>query len=339
MNNGTLVNIAVAPGILPRLHAYAEAFEAHFPPLLSLFPQDPAGATTLFPSPFPPLFPFRADSDRGLGILLLAAALHRPAARWSGETGASCAEGTERSDTTAQRHAGGSGKARGFGGDAAGVVAGVYRAYGTDVFRLNRMPFEPLKARVDVLAAHWEEAERARIPGILRSVCDFFYRVGPLRAWMAEADWEQRVGEIAQEIYWMGARSPSRTKARLFFWLACQIPGFGGSDAMRPRAECFAWPVGEGHMRLLFDILKPPRATVSALRSAGKRGEAFADLARRVFPEEPWRLYVPFDAFLAPDGHDGPLSTFRCRTVQGGCRPCALSSVCPAAPGFLPREA
>ncbi len=294
------VRIEVVPEILTRLRAYAEPFAAHPPALLSRFSCAPSDG-----APGEALFPFAADSDRGLGILLLAAALHRP----------------------------GSGPG-GYGHDAAAVIAGLYRGYGLDIFRLNRLPFETLRARTDLLAVHGNAGERARIPGILRSVCDFFYRVGPLASWMAEAEWEQRAGEIAQEIYWMGARSPSRTKARLFFWLACQIPGFGARVDMRPRAERFAWPVGDGHMRLLFDILKPPRGSITALRSADKRGEAFADLARRVFPEEPWRLYLPLEAFLRADGH----GDFACRAVQGGCRRCPLASLCPAAPNFLPRE-
>jgi len=305
------VKIEITPDILNRIRVYAEAFASCRPAILTLFAagapdatdaSDASGASSEDAS----LFPFAADSDRGLGILLLASALHRPGAPGSA----------------------------GFGAGAASVIAGLYRGYGNDVFRLNRLPFETLRTRTDALAATWDDAERARIPGILRSVCDFFFRVGPLGTWLADADWEQRAGELAQEIYWMGARSSTRTKARLFFWLACQIPGFGARADMRPRALRFTWPVSDGHMRVLFDIFKPARGSIAALRRPEGRGEAFAELARRVFPDEPWRLYRPFEAFLCPDGQGG----FQCRAVQGGCRPCALAPLCPAAPHFLARE-
>jgi hypothetical protein len=180
------------------------------------------------------------------------------------------------------------------------------------------------------LATALDEADRNHIPGILRSACDFFYRVGPLGAWLSSAsDWETRAGELCNEIYWMGAHSRTRTKARIFFWLACQIPGFG---ARHSQAGTFDWPIGDGHMRFWIDILKPP--LTGGGRAPEERIAAFGAFAREVFPAEPWRLFQPLDFFLRRDGGGG----FRCRAVQGGCRPCPLAPLCPGAAHFIPGE-
>jgi hypothetical protein len=291
------VKIEATAGVVNIFRDYAEKFAAHPPAILDYFARADKGDSE------EALFPFAPDSDRGLGILLLAASLHRPDASSS------------------------------FGRESATIVAGLYRHFGTDVFKLNRVPFANLQAHIEVLASGLDAEDRARVPGILRSVCDFFYRVGPLVSWLADApDWEQRVAELSHEIYWMGAHSRTRTKARLFFWLACAIPGFGTRSDMQTQAQRFVWPVGDGHMRFVFDILKPPRG---AARGAPEvRLEAYADFARMVFPESPWQLYLPLESFLKPDGAGG----YRCRSVQGGCRPCPLSSLCPAAKHFMGSE-
>lgn len=298
------MKIEAAPDLLDKIRLYAEPFEGCAPPLFALFP---GGA----PEHAPAVFPFAPDSDRGLGILLLAASLHRP------------------------------------GGEAAAarILADLYRIYGNDIFKLNRLPFETLRDAVNAsiagagdLCKGMEEAERNRIPGILRSVCDFFYRIGPLGAWLASApDWETRAGELCNEIYWMGLRSRTRNKARLFFWLACQVPGFGARPEMKRQALDFQWPVTDTHMRFWIDIAKPPftlRSGAGGGRTPEERLAAFAAFGRVLFPAAPWRLFLPLDSYLRRDGR----GSFRCRTAQGGCRPCPLAKLCPAAGQFIPGE-
>lgn len=320
----TIVIIETTPDLIARLRAYADAFDAS-PAIFTLFPSPFPSASASSSAASAPLFPFAADTDKGLGILLLAASLHRPGARDTASLASSA---------PSSRHDVPAGVLTGFGADAAALLAALYRDYGNDLFKLNRLPFDPLRARVDAHAADWDAEERARVPGILRSVCDFFYRVGPLSSWVEdEPGWEQRVGEIAQEIYWMGAQSPTRTKARVFLWLACHAPGFAARAAVRTHAARFAWPVSDGHMRFLLDIVKPSRAQASALKRPEARGEAFAALARAVFPEAPWRLYAPLEAFLRHGGAAG----LKCRAAvlkKGGCPACALSPLCPAAKNF-----
>lgn len=282
------VAIDASPAVRDALRRYVEACDASGflrPPVLARFGNPADGADRVFP--------FAPDSDRGLAVLLFAAALYRP----------------------------------GGAALAARVLAGLYQRYDTGLFKLNRLPFEPLRDAVAELAPRLEPEERDRIPGILRSVCDFFYRVGPLGPWLASApDWETRAGELCHEIYRMGAQSRTRTKARHFLWLACQAPGFG---ARHPQALGFDWPTGEGHMRFLFDVVRPPRGF--RVPAPEERPAAFAALARAAFPEAPWRLHAPLEAFLRREGS----GDFACRAAQGGCRPCALAPHCPASARFL----
>ncbi len=242
-------------------------------------------------------FPFAPESDRGLGVMLLTASLYRP----GGEVA------------------------------AAKLVAGLHARFGNEIFRLNRVPFETLLAAVEELSPDLEEQELKQIPGVLRSVCDFFFRTGPLTAWLSPpADWEVRLGELCGEIHRMGLHSRTRTRGRWFFWLMSHQTGFA---ARYPQAMTFRWPVSAGHMRFVYDIARPPRA--QTLPSPERRLDTFAELASTAFPDEPWRLFRPLEAFLEPAAG----GTFHCRDAQGGCRRCALAAECPAAQNFLATEA
>lgn len=253
-----------------------------------------------------PVFPYAPGSPRGLAVLLLAAALHWP-------------DGEEA---------------------AVRALAWLHARFGEDLFRLNRVPFEALAEAVLASGAYPDEGERKRVPGILRSACDFLDAKGPLDAWLASADREARVRELAGAVYWMGKSSLLKNKARYFFWLVARAAELKGGTlppaglAPDPKAPAFAWPVTEGHGRFYQDFLRAP---LSAGLDPARRLALFADLARKAFDargEAGWRLYPALEAYLR---RGGPL-VFRCREAQGGCRPCPLNARCPAAKHFLPAE-
>jgi hypothetical protein len=260
---------------------YAAPFESHPPEIYAGFSEPDR------------VYPFEPGSDKGLGVLLLFAALYRPGAEAA----------------------------------TARLIAFLFGRFQNDVFRLNRIPFETLREAVETSGAVADAEERARVPGILRSVCDFFYRVGPLGRWLTSAaDWEMRVMELCGEIYWMGRQSLMKNKARYFLGLVAGTGSFA-------QAMDFAWPVGEGHLRFYTDFLKPtgPKGRSAPMRTsgfdAGQRLQTFQALARQAFPDAPWKLFAPLDAYLRRGGS----LQLRCRTVQGGCRLCPLSAHCPAA--------
>ena len=169
--------------------------------------------------------------------------------------------------------------------------------------------------------------EQKRIPGILRSVCDFFYKTGRLGKWMSSKnDWEGLVSELSAEIFWMGKHSKSRIKSRYFFWLTSFQSDFSGRF---PQALHFAWPVGEGHSRFRHNVLRPDAARSVSL-TPQTQSAFFKNLGEELFPEEPWKLFQPLDAYLRPEKEH----EYLCRKIQGGCHSCPLVKLCPAAKYF-----
>jgi len=282
------VSLPVPEDIFPLLRRFAEPFANTSPAIVSRFQKETPE----------PLFPFGIATDRGLGILLLCAALYRPGAE---------SRGTR-------------------------VITGLYAALGNDVFKLNRIPFGTLQTALSNLPLAPDPEEQKRIPGILRSVCDFFYERGSLRNWLAAAEtWEKCVQQMSEAIYWMGRHSPWRTKSRYFLWLASFQDGFA---AQFPQSENFSWPVGEGHGRFYGHILRPamyPAARFKAKETPETSPEArlrfFRDLGRSAFPGESWKLFQVLDAYLRPEKEH----EYLCRKIQGGCKPCPFVKRCPAA--------
>lgn len=259
----------------------------------SPFANHPPVIVASFPGGKEPQFPFDIGSDRGLGVLLLYASLYRPGAE----------------------------------SRAARILVGLYTGLGNDIFRLNRVPFEILQAVLKDLPIAPDDMEQKRIPGILRSVCDFFYRTGSLRNRLdSSEDWETIVRELSEGIYCMGKQSVWRTKSRYFLWLASFQPGFAERF---PQAVRFSWPVGDGHARFFYNIIRQ-RARQAPESTPEARLRVFTELGREAFPVEPWRLFQPLDAYLRMEKEH----EYLCRKIQGGCQICALAKLCPAAGNF-----
>jgi hypothetical protein len=257
------------------------------------FANHPPVIITRFPGGKEPRFPFDIGSDRGLGVLLLYASLYRPGAE----------------------------------SRAARILAGLYANLGNDIFKLNRVPFEILQMALKNLPIAPDEMEQKRIPGILRSVCDFFYHAGSLGKLLdSSGNWETIVRELSEGIYWMGKHSPWRTKSRYFLWLASFQPGFAERF---PQAARFSWPVGDGHTRFYYNIVRPV-ARLAPESTPETRLQIFTELGRDAFPGKPWRLFQPLDAYLRMEKEH----EYLCRKIQGGCQPCALAKLCPAAGNF-----
>ncbi len=228
-----------------------------------------------------------------MGILLLCAALYRPGAE----------------------------------NRASQVITGLYARLGNDIFKLNRIPFEVLQNALSDLPIAPDHEEQKRIPGILRSVCDFFYEAGSLEKWLASAqDWETRVQQMSESIYWMGRHSRWRTKSRYFLWLASFQSGFASRF---PQSAGFSWPIGEGHARFYRDILRAETKGAPGF-SPEERLRFFAAVGKDVFPSEPWKLFGVLDGYLRPEKEH----EYLCRKLQGGCKPCPLVKRCPAARYF-----
>lgn len=218
------------------------------------------------------------------------------------------------------------------------VLAYLWKEYDLDFFRLNKLPFGELQARMQRLTdlEGWELWPK--VPGILRSVCDFFFRHGKLLPWVyAQADGEASVRTLAEEIFLMGKTSALRSKPRYFLWLLTQLPS--------TQPELF-WtretmlPITRGHLRFLREFGPLKTRKISPWISPEEKLAYINRFFRMLAPDRPWTVYLALDAYLrspvlAPKGSQAifPLmeagNDWACRKIQGGCLQCPLVPLCP----------
>ncbi len=230
------------------------------------------------------IFPFAPDSDKGLGMLLHFSALFQEI-------------GEER-------------LSEGLGQ--------LYQEIGDQIFRLNKIPFDILQSTVNAVPAWRQWPLLLKVPGILRSVCDFFFTHGGLRERLSQCnDGEEEVAFLAREIFLMGKTSLHRFKARYFLWL-CGLASLSGSL----RVPTIMPPLTGGHVRFMSwvgpykGVSNPPLP---------QRLEQYHNFLERTVEGGATRAFIPLEAFLNRSG----LNSWKCRTLMGNCSSCPLERFCP----------
>jgi hypothetical protein len=234
------------------------------------------------------IFPLAVESDRGVALLLFYSALRQGI----------------REDRLAR------------------FLASLWEEYQVDVFRLNHVPFADLQRHVNAVAEIKMWPLLPKVPGILRSVCDFFFRHGRVLAWVRQVgDGEECVRALAEEIFLMGKTSLLRPKARHYLWLLTQLPGVDAADFWRESTLLHPTP---GHSRLLRELgpLKNRRAPWT---TPEEKVSYYNRFYRVLFPGKAYLAFAGFDAYLDPD----PEHKWNCRRILGGCENCALVELCP----------
>ncbi len=239
-----------------------------------------------------PRLPFPVLSDRGLGFLLFHCALFQAI-----------------SEDELDR-----------------LLLDLFEEYGLDIFRLSRLPYLPLEAffhRRRHLQG-WTILQQA--PGILRSVCDFFYKHGGPKALLEAKGWnsEHWVENVSEEVFLMGKSSATRFKARLsgcFFAIA----GMGANTNFWNLKSLV--PLSRGHLRFMRTV-----GPLSGRRRMNSEGwQETIDYHNRfyrvLFPSDTYRVFLPLDSFLKPMTGGG----YRCKEIMGGCGRCRISTWCPGA--------
>jgi hypothetical protein len=252
-------------------------------------------------------FPLKPESDRGVALLLCYCALYQ-----------------NISEKKLVR-----------------FLAYLWEAYGTDLFKLNRMPFQALQDKVHAFEGleNWELMPK--VPGILRSVCDFFYKRGPLIAWVHKtADAEESVQVLSEEIFFMGKTSQFKSKPRYFLWLLTQLPGAQPELFWTDR---MLLPITAGHVRLLRDFGPLKKKRNSPWTTPAEKLNYCNRFYRMLFPGKSWMVYTALDAYLKATGPFlspaastlapatpgmSPNKIWRCRQVLGGCINCILAPEC-----------
>ncbi|HKP97865.1 MAG TPA: hypothetical protein VJ385_19165 [Fibrobacteria bacterium] len=257
-----------------------------------------------------PLFPLAPESDRGTALLLAYCALYQ----------------NIRPEKLIR------------------VLAYLWKEYDTDFFRLNKLPFDDLQARMRRLTDLDDWVLWPKVPGILRSACDFFFRHGRLLPWVqAQADGEETVRVLCEEIFMMGKTSAFKSKPRYFLWLMTQLPGADPGSFWNDRTLL---PLTPGHLRFLREYGPLKNRKTSPWITPEEKIAYCNRFFRMLAPENPWTVYAALDAYLKPNGFSkapafpmaataregsgpAPERKWLCRDILGGCLQCALAPVCP----------
>lgn len=245
-----------------------------------------------------PIFPLEPGSDRGMGLLLFFSSLYQNISE----------------------------------GRLARVLAYLWRQYDQDLFRINRMPFAELQSRLKALTDLEDWVLWPKAPGILRSVADFFYRHGKLLPWaQAQGDGEKCINILSEEIFLMGRTSVFKSKARYFLWLLTQVEGAEPARFWTPNTRL---TLTLGHSRFLREFGPLKGRKIVPWSTPAEKLDAFNRFYRLLFPEAPWKVFTPLDAFLRPPpGHfaglGAPAPEWMCRKALGGCANCPLAPECP----------
>jgi hypothetical protein len=267
-----------------------------------------------------PLFPYAPESDRGTALLLCFCALYQGIH----------AEKLIR------------------------VLAYLYREYDSDFFRLSKLPFDDLQARMQRLTDLKDWDLVSKVPGILRSVSDFFFKHGRLLPWVhGQADGEETVRVLCEEIFMMGKTSALKSKPRYFLWLLTQLPGAEPARFWTARTML---PITPGHVRFLREFGPLKNRKHSPWTTPEEKLAYCNRFFRMLAPENPWIVYTGLDAYLKPNGYwnapqvvirqkptdrnsfagkteaekdSDPERKWLCRDILGGCLQCALAPDCP----------
>ncbi len=245
-----------------------------------------------------PVFPLAASSDRGVGMLLFYSALYQNI-------------GEER---------------------LVRILAYLWKQFGPDLFRINRIPFADLHGRLMALTDLHDWPLWTRSSGILRSVADFFFKYGRLVPWAyAQADGEKCVEILCEEIFMMGKTSAFRSKARNFLWLLTQVDGVEPERFWTSNTR-MTLTLGHGRFLREFGPLKSRKSAPWA--SPEEKLDYYNRFFRMLFPATPWVVFTALDAYLRPQAGyrrapGAPPPEWQCRKVIGACLKCPLAPECP----------
>ncbi len=260
----------------------AEALRNYF---LAVQKQKPA-LFTAFKDGSNPQFPFKIDDDKGTGILLFYAAL-------SGF----------KEDTNLN------------------FLVALFKEYGNDIFRLNKLEFNTLQNFILAYKPLGNHPLREKIPGILRSVCDFFFQYKGLSKWLNRfSQAEKAITPLSQEIYLMGKTSAYQNKPRLFLWLVSQIDIFTWPSAYWVD---FKLPVTQNQSRIVFTLGPLKNAKLLPWETPQAKHQYFNVFFQSLFPKNPTIIYSGAEIFLQKEATD-----YACRIFFASCKKCPLNKIC-----------
>ena len=204
--------------------------------------------------------------------------------------------------------------------ELAEFVIKLYARHSDDLFFCNQITFGSLKSSIEYfIPGGWILGQK--VPGILRSVGDFFLVHGDLGSLIQRLkSSEELVKLLSREIFFMGKSSIMKFKARNFVWmLALAFTGKG----INIWNDSSLLPVSPGANRFMYFV--GPLKSRKAIKLTGEEKiDYFNRFYRFLFPEESWKVNSAFNAFKRRMNS----RLFECRSVLSGCGNCPLDKYC-----------
>jgi hypothetical protein len=276
------------PECIAKIRTYISDFQNVKPKLFDYF----EGART-------PVFPFKVESEQGLGLLLFYCALYQ-----------------NISQARLIR-----------------LLQDLWIAYGSDFFALNRLPFDTLQNRIQAMTDLEDWVLTTKAPGILRSVCDFIHKHGPILTWVRTSkEVSDPVLVLADEIFFMGKTSDFKSKPRYFLWLLTQLPNAKPEQFWNSQSLV---PITSGQIRFMRDFGPLKGKRHSPWVTAKEKLDYCNRFYQMLFPGKSWMVYTALDAYLKATTASPSLfekspkeKIWLCRQFLSGCLNCVLASEC-----------
>ncbi len=205
----------------------------------------------------------------------------------------------------------------------------LWNFFGEKIFALSKVSFNELL--IQCSTENQKSDVTDRLPGILRSLSDFFFEHRSLINWIVECESSECCVEIlSQKLFRMGSVSPQRYKARLFCCLYCELNDsfkdeievsgtygkFWSSDSLVPYSR---------NQWLMLSTIGPMVNRKKKITSLMERMDYTNRFYRYLFPKRSWMVRRAFDSF----GSKMFTNHWDCQAQLKGCLQCSLQAFCP----------
>lgn len=205
--------------------------------------------------------------------------------------------------------------------DLSQLLVKLYEEHSGKIFLLNEMSFEILKKSIDDFSPPSQWNIKKRVPGIIRSICDFFLVHGNLIQLInGLSSSEDLVKLLSDEIFFMGKSSMMKFKSRFFVWLI-NCARQGNQNEFWDRKSLL--PTTSGANRFMY-FIGPLKSRNSVKFTMEEKLDYFNRFYRLLFQKESWKVYSAFDAFKKKSSPH----IYECQIILSGCVYCPLDKYC-----------
>lgn len=199
------------------------------------------------------------------------------------------------------------------------LLLGLYTCYRDDLFQISKFPSAELHSTLNQFSQYQTWSLWPKVPGILRSISDFFLIHGSLKE-MIRTHSSLSILEnfLCEEIFYFGKKSVNRFKARYFLYCLLKIL----PDTLESHPSISLWPHTEGFWR--FHHKFNPSKSFTQVSP-----EEILGYVNRLYqkwdPSGKGNAFIAFHQFLQRGGDQG----YNCQKQFLLCTTCPLAEICP----------